>query len=45
MEVANDVAVARMTHGQGADCIVTYGSLLRLADGGWKLVGLVYGRP
>ena len=43
--VASDVAVARMTHGQGADRIVGYGSLLRLADGGWKLVGLVYGRP
>ena len=45
VEVASDVAVARMTHGQGADRIVTYGSLLRVADGGWKLVGLVYGRP
>jgi hypothetical protein len=45
VEVASDVAVARMTHGQGADRVVTYGSLLRLSDGGWKLVGLVYGRP
>jgi hypothetical protein len=41
VEVESDVAVARMTHGQGAERIVTYGSLLRLADGGWKLVGLV----
>jgi hypothetical protein len=45
IEVATDVAVARMTHGQGGDRIVGYGSLLRLAAGGWKLVGLVYGRP
>jgi hypothetical protein len=45
VEVASDVAVARMTHGQGADRIVAYGSLLRVADGGWKLVGLAYGRP
>jgi len=45
VEVASDVAVARMTQGQGADRVVVYGSLLRLADGGWKLVGLVYGRP
>jgi len=45
VEVASDVAVARMTHGQGVDRVVTYGSLLRLSDGGWKLVGLVYGRP
>jgi hypothetical protein len=45
VEVASDVAVARMTHGQGANRIVAYGSLLRLADGGWKLMGLVYGRP
>ena len=41
VEVESDVAVARMTHGQGAERIVTYGSLLKLADGGWKLVGLV----
>jgi hypothetical protein len=45
VEVASDVAVARMTHGQGAERIVGYGSLLKVADGGWKLIGLVYGRP
>ena len=44
VEIASDVAVARMTHGQGAERTVGYGSLLRV-DGGWKLVGLVYGRP
>jgi hypothetical protein len=41
VEVESDVAVARMTHGQGAERTVTYGSLLKLASGGWKLVGLV----
>ena len=45
VEVASDVAVARMTHGQGPERSVTYGSLLKLADGGWKLIGVVYGRP
>jgi len=44
VELASDVAVARMTHGQGAERTVTYGSLLKV-DGGWKLVGVVYGRP
>lgn len=45
VEMATDVAVARMTHVQGAERFVSYGSLLKLADGGWKLIGLVYGRP
>lgn len=44
VEVASDVAVARMTHGQGAERIVGYGSLLKVADGGWKLIGVVYAR-
>jgi hypothetical protein len=45
VDVVSDVAVARMTQGQGAERIVTYGSLLKLADRGWKLIGVVYGRP
>ncbi len=45
VEVASDVAVARMTHGHGAERTVSYGSLLKLADGGWKLIGVVYGGP
>ena len=44
VEVADDVAVARVTHRAGEERTVAFASLLR-TGGGWKLVGLVYGRP
>lgn len=44
VEVANDVAVARVTHRLGEETTVGFGSLLR-TGAGWKLVGVVHGRP
>lgn len=44
VEVANDVAVARVTHRAGEETTVGFGSLLR-TGAGWKLVGVVHGRP
>ena len=44
VEVANDVAVARLTHRVGEETIVGFGSLLK-TGAGWKLVGVVQGRP
>jgi putative lumazine-binding protein len=44
VEVADDVAVARVTHRVGEETTVGFGSLLR-TGAGWKLVGVVHGRP
>ena len=44
VEVANDVAVARVTHRVGEETTVGFGSLLR-TGAGWKLVGVVHARP
>ena len=44
VEVANDVAVARVTHRVGEETTLAFGSLLR-TGAGWKLVGVIHGHP